>query len=163
MLALLHLLLVCRWPLVPCTVFETMYVQGRDHGNRTPGPLTFTLCVHFPSSCWGPCMPGVVVFPSVTVALFFSPCTDVKMMNLNLVDGEPHTSIVHQLSCPIPSFVNAPQHKQTSEKSGWWNAWCPVDSSVKSMNTPVGCVFRWLWRRNLNLSTPSSSVKNGVK
>lgn len=134
----------------------SVYVQGRDHGYRTPGPLTLNrtvcVCVYLPSSCWGPCMPGVVLFPSVTIALFFVlffPCTDVNMMNWKLLDGDPtHLSSTRSPDPFPPWLMLSGRNKTRRQKTGRWNLRCPNDSSIRSINTPVGCVFRWLWWRH---------------
>lgn len=143
--------LLCRVQCLCETV--SVYVQGRDHGYQSPGPLTIRVCVCV-YLLWTLFVLRSVYASCCGVSLghcYFFACTDVTMTNWTLLDGDLPPPI-----CPTPNLLScfllhdAQRQEQTRRQktTGLWNFWCPNDSSIKSINTPVGCVSRYLRWRN---------------
>lgn len=158
MLALPHWLHVFRWPLVPCTVlvWDCICVCART-GPRLPDPralnpltvpcvcvLLWTLLVLrsvYARSC------GVSPRSPLPFWFFFSCVYRCEHDKMKTFRWRPHPSFLHpthQVLFPPLLMLSSKNRKKT----GWWNLWCPHDSSIRSINTPVGRVFRWLWWRN---------------
>lgn len=99
--------LLCRVQCLCETV--SVYVQGRDHGYQTPGPLPLnrTVCVYLLGtllvlrSAYARCC-------SVSLGHHYFFCVyRCEHEELKTFRWTPHPSVLHPLSCPVCSSVNA--------------------------------------------------------
>ena len=168
MLALLHQLHVFRWPLVPCTVlvWDCICVCARTGpwlpNPRAPPTLNRTVCVYLLRiplvlrSVYARCC-GVSLGHHYFFCVYRYEHDKLKTFRWRTPNTHTHTSPQPHPSVLQPTFLHcfllhcalaARTNMEAEDRTGRWNLWCPNDNLIRSINTPVGCVCRWLWWRN---------------